>query len=201
MLEDPGFARVTWPNVEKAIDFVLDVEGRRRADIVRTWTERSGEIAIPLRDGGVFRLTARADRIDALRSGRGAVLDYKTGTPPSQKQVLLGLSPQLTLEAAILARGGFGDVEAMTAEEALYLKIGGADGGREIRATGDKPVAEIAERHLADLAALLEQFADETTPYLSRPMPQFASRFGDYDHLARVKEWSNSGLDIEGETA
>jgi ATP-dependent helicase/nuclease subunit B len=32
-------------------------------------------------------------------------------------------------------------------------------------------------------------FDDENTPYLSRPIPMFSSRFGDYDHLARVKEW------------
>jgi ATP-dependent helicase/nuclease subunit B len=44
---------------------------------------------------------------------------------------------------------------------------------------------------------MLDQFADEKTPYLSRPMPQFASRFGDYDHLARVKEWSGAGGEDE----
>ena len=27
-------------------------------------------------------------------------------------------------------------------------------------------------------------------PYLSRPFPKYARRYSDYDHLARVKEWS-----------
>ena len=40
---------------------------------------------------------------------------------------------------------------------------------------------------------LLEQFARPETPYLSRPYPKFAKAFGDYDHLARVKEWSATG--------
>ena len=201
MLADPGFARVNWPNAEMAIDFVLAVEQRRRSDMAQSWTERSGEIEIPLRDGGSFRLSARADRIDQLRSGEAAILDYKTGSPPTQKQVLLGFAPQLTLEAAILARGGFQGVAPLNAQEGLYLKIGGADGGREVRATGDEPLAVVAEAHLAQLKLLLDQFADEATPYLSRPMPQFASRFGDYDHLARVKEWSATGEETEGDAA
>jgi ATP-dependent helicase/nuclease subunit B len=40
---------------------------------------------------------------------------------------------------------------------------------------------------------LLDQFRDETTPYPSRPFVEFASLYGDYDHLARVKEWSRDG--------
>ena len=197
LLEDPSFERVTWPNIEKAIDFLFAVEKRRRLEIVRSWTERQGEIAIPLTSGGVFKLTARADRIDALRSGGAAILDYKSGTPPTQKLVASGLSPQLTLEAAILVRGGFGDVGTTKAEDALYLKIGGVDGGKEVHV---KSVAALAEKHLGELRILLDQFADETTPYLSRPIPQFASRFAEYDHLARVKEWSASGEDAEADS-
>ena len=40
---------------------------------------------------------------------------------------------------------------------------------------------------------LLESFACEDTPYLSVPFPKFAPRFSDYDHLARIKEWSATG--------
>jgi len=43
------------------------------------------------------------------------------------------------------------------------------------------------------LKLLLEQFARGSTPYLSRPHPKFAGRGADYDHLARVKEWSATG--------
>ena len=58
------------------------------------------------RPGGVFRLTGRADRIERRRDGGLAILDYKTGTPPSQKEVDAGLAPQLLLEAAMAAAGG-----------------------------------------------------------------------------------------------
>ena len=87
---------------------------------------------------------------------------------------------------------------ALEPVEALYLKLGGAGGGAEKRAGGkDEISAELAEKHFAELKILLDQFAREETPYLSRPFPKFASRFSDYDHLARVKEWAIAGDDEE----
>ena len=60
------------------------------------------------RPGGRFRLTGRADRIERYDDGTLEILDYKTGSPPTQKAVDDGLAPQLLLEAAIAAEGGFG---------------------------------------------------------------------------------------------
>ena len=67
---------------------------------------------IPLDNERTFILSARADRIERRRDGSFAILDYKTGQPPTGKQVRMGLSPQLTLEAAILREGGFADIPA-----------------------------------------------------------------------------------------
>ena len=138
LLENPAFEGVNWPNIEKAIDFFLDFEHRQRGAIDRVLVERHGEIVFPLSDGAPFKLTARADRIDLLRSGRATLIDYKSGTPPGPNEVKIGLAPQLTLEAAILIRGGFEGLGNVTPERALYLKLGGADGGRERLAQGDK---------------------------------------------------------------
>ncbi|MCH7592755.1 MAG: hypothetical protein IH989_08260 [Planctomycetes bacterium] len=33
-------------------------------------------------------------------------------------------------------------------------------------------------------------YDDPATPYRARPRPAAAPRFSDYEHLARVKEWS-----------
>ena len=70
-----------------------------------------------MRPGGLFRLIGRADRIERRREGGLAILDYKTGTPPSQKEVDAGLAPQLLLEAAMAAAGAFGEGIAGAAEE------------------------------------------------------------------------------------
>ncbi len=194
LLRAPAFEGLSWPNIEKSIDFVLRFETESRDAIERIVVESHGELIFPLRDDKPFRLTARADRIDRLRDGGARLIDYKSGTPPGKKEVTIGLAPQLTLEAAMLMQGGFADLGPMVPSEALYLKLGGADGGEaRMAAEKDVDIAELAARHFANLKVLLDQFVDPATPYLSRPMPKFASRFADYDHLARVKEWSLAG--------
>ena len=51
-----------------------------------------------------------------------------------------------------------------------------------------------ADRALQKLAEVARRFEDQATPYRSRERPMFRGRaYGDYDHLARVKEWSLSG--------
>jgi ATP-dependent helicase/nuclease subunit B len=191
--DDPAFA-LHWPNIEKGLDFFLAFERETRGAVARTWVERQGAIPIPLGNGGSFELRARADRIDVLRSGGARLIDYKSGAPPSAKDVKAGFSPQLTLEAAMLRREGFEELPQLEAEEAIYLKLGGAAGGEEKHAGGkNEDIGKLADQHFAGLQMLLNAFASEDTPYLSRPFPKFVPRFSDYDHLARVKEWSATG--------
>ena len=49
---------------------------------------------------------------------------------------------------------------------------------------------KLAEAALEGLRRRIATFDNENTPYLSRLRPMFLSYEGDYDHLARVKEWS-----------
>jgi ATP-dependent helicase/nuclease subunit B len=123
------------------------------------------------------------------------VVDYKSGRVPSQKEVKAGFSPQLTLEAAMIARGAFEKVRAKKVDQALYVKIGGASGVEERPVKSDKEQSfeELVEEQFAELHKLLSQFRDETTAYVPRPYPQFVNAYGAYDHLARVKEWAAGG--------
>jgi ATP-dependent helicase/nuclease subunit B len=191
LLGDPAFAALSWPNIEKGLDFFLAFERETRSAVSEIWVERQGAIAVPLANGEPFKLSARADRIDLLKSGAARLIDYKSGAPPTAKDVRYGFSPQLTLEAAMLRRGGFEGLAPLETEEALYLKLGGATGGQIKRAGGKgENIRDLAEVHFAGLTKLLEAYAREETPYLSLPFPKLAPRYSDYDHLARVKEWS-----------
>ncbi len=191
--DDPAFA-LHWPNIEKGLDFFLAFERDTRASIAQAWVERQGALAVPLASGSSFTLSARADRIDVLQSGGARLIDYKSGALPTAGQVKAGFSPQLTLEAAMLRRDGFEALPRLEAEEAIYLKLGGAAGGKEKHAGGKgENIGNLAEQHFAGLETLLNAFASKDTPYLSRPFPKFVPRFSDYDHLARVKEWSATG--------
>ena len=194
MLADPAFLALRWPRIVEGLAAFLAFDAERREGARTILVEKTGRLEIPLSDGSRFRLTARADRIELLHGGGAAVIDYKTGAPPGVAEVEVGFAPQLTLEAAMVSRGAFAEIQGEEAVSAIYLKLGGADGGfaRELKFK-DRDFKEVVERHFSGLELLLEQFAKRSTPYLSRPHPKYAGRGADYDHLARVKEWSATG--------
>src|SRR5262249_59347264 len=92
----------------------------------RIFAELWGRHPIPL-GKTEFTLTARADRIERRDDGSYAILDYKTGQPPTDPQVRSGLAPQLTLEAAILREGGFPGIPGGSVSEISYVRLKGGD--------------------------------------------------------------------------
>jgi ATP-dependent helicase/nuclease subunit B len=185
------------PRFLRAALWFVELERKRRADIAESFVEITGERAF-LGPAGEFVLYGRADRIDRLKAGGGVILDYKTGAPPSNLQVLAHLAPQLPLEGAVLMAGGFKEIGALEPAELVYVRIsGGAQAGefKPVKTDAKAIALEAAER----LARRIAQFDDETMAYESRVGPIFARYPGDYDHLARVREWSASGWRGEGE--
>ena len=57
-----------------------------------------------------------------------------------------------------------------------------------------------SEKPLACPGIAVGKFENAATPYLSLVHPMWKNQYGDYDHLARVKEWSLSGGGDEGES-
>ena len=187
----PKAALAIWrPRFLSAAQWFIAFEKARRPGIAKSHLEIRGS-----RKFGDFELTGVADRIDILKSGGAAILDYKTGRPPSAAQIRELLTPQLLLEAAILADGGFAAAGKQVAEELLYLRLsGGADGNHE------HPVenaAELTAKAVEKLTGLIALFEQEATPYHPRLRPFSVKGEGDYDHLARVREWSPSGWSEE----
>jgi ATP-dependent helicase/nuclease subunit B len=178
----------------EAAAWVADLERRRRADGRSIHVELKGEMTIEA-PAGPFTVNARADRIEIDPTGAGHILDYKTGKAPSKKVVETGFSPQLTLTAAILQAGGFTELGHPEPGELTYLEITGRKpaGREEVRAMPGDESALAAANAYEGLVKLISQF-DHGRPYTSRIAPQFVKQYvSDYDHLARVFEWSTSG--------
>ncbi|MBL8770495.1 MAG: double-strand break repair protein AddB [Phenylobacterium sp.] len=192
------------PLAGEAAAWVADLERRRRADGRVLHVERRGQATLDI-DGRPFVLAAKADRIEVSPDGLAHVIDYKTGRAPTKKMVETGFSPQLTLTAAILERGGFADIGRATAGELTYLEISGRrpqPGREEVRAAphgdGDKVLVtrQAVDDAVEGLERLIRRYDDPSVGYTSRTAPQFVKSYvSDYDHLARVFEWSTSGED------
>ena len=187
----PKAAQALWrPRFLRAADWFVREERVRRDGIERSLTEvKSAEWPVTAN----FTLHGIADRIDLLTKGGAAILDYKTGKPPVPKQVKAFLAPQLLLEAAMLEAGAFEPAGKVTAKELLYVWFSGGRTAGEIQPVDLALVDGTVQR----LKEFIAKFSDPSTPYRPRVAPLRTDITGDYDHLARVREWSLSGWEEE----
>ena len=166
-----------WPRFQRIARWLAQFEAERRPRIAKLHAEIRGTLEIPL-GGRTFTLRTRADRIEQLADGRFAILDYKTGSVPTASQVKSGLSPQLTLEGAILRGGRFGDIPAGgSIAEIAYVSIRGGEPPGEIKpiAWKDSTPDQEADVALRKLKGVIAKFDDAETPYLSEERPMFCA--------------------------
>jgi ATP-dependent helicase/nuclease subunit B len=191
---------VWWPRFRRTARQFIDWERKREAEIAAIHAEiraRPTEV-----EATGVTLRGFADRIDVRADGLADIIDYKTGASPSKRQAHTLLSPQLALEGALLKRGAFEEIAVEDTHDLLYvrLKANGFVDPESILKHGSstQTAEELAERAWTRLDQLLTHFNDPATPYRSRILPFRESDMdGDYDHLARVLEWSAGAEDEE----
>jgi len=172
--------------------WLIAFEAARDGEVAERHAEIDGNLVVV---PDVFTLSGRADRIDEMKDGTLAIYDFKTGTPQSDRSVFAQLTPQMSLEAAMARAGAFAPIPAgRSVSELAWLAVGKA--GRDepyisavIRNQTPDGVADAAR---AMLAALATEFASPDHGYASRTRPRMDNDryIGDYDHLARVREWA-----------
>ena len=146
-----------------------------------------------------FKLTARADRIDLYPNQAAAVIDYKTGSPPTFKEVSSGNSPQLSLEALILSKGGFENIPSAKVGDLQYWHLGRHPKkysfmkGKNAPTDFNKFIKETEN----GVTELIKVFEKSDTCYEVCPVNSANPKFNDYEHLARQQEWAHA--DDEGE--
>ncbi|MCB9964838.1 MAG: PD-(D/E)XK nuclease family protein [Rhodospirillales bacterium] len=188
----PASITLFLPRLRRLLEWFVaqEREWRKLAMVMPEGLECSGKI---LRSG--LELSAKADRIDRLRSsGAAVIIDYKTGSFPSAGDISAGLSPQLPLEALILEQGGFPSLPVDQVESLYFWKPGsGAQAGevKELKGRTLPSIEELILQAQEGLDALISDFKDEKTPYICLPDPEAAppAHWQDYAHLARVQEW------------
>lgn len=172
-------ARALWiAKMDRAADHFLTEDSRHGG--VSLAVESKGRQGL---DGLPFTLTGTPDRIDRLPNGKLHLIDYKTGTPPTQA-MQKSFSKQLLLAAAMAERGGFADLGPDEVVLITYIGLGAAQKIEDTVITSD-----LLGEEWAKLTALIGRYMDRDTFYAAR-RALFEQRYErSYDHLARFGEW------------
>ena len=189
LLEDEAIhpmLRALWaPRLLEAIDWIAEMERENQGEGRRPLkAEVSGDTVF----AGVTVL-GRVDRIDRLPDGSLAIIDYKTGQPPSQKTVDEGFALQLGLLGLIGRAGGFdgvaGDPEAFE-----YWSLARYRGkfGRLMRPDKDMQPGEFLDHANANFGEAVRRWLTGSEPFTAKLNPAYAP-YGDYDQLMRLEEW------------
>ena len=188
-----------WPRFLDIAHKFVEWEIGRTDSIAKTHVELSAAAEV---GASGFVIRGKADRIDLLAEGGHSIIDYKTGLNPSIKQANSLLAPQLPLEGAMALRGAFQEIKADQIKQLVYVRLR-PSGGFKIDLLGkqkDGPdTQELSANAWAALEGLVSAYENPDKGYLSRARPfRQGDVSGDYDHLARVMEWSLDDDDSEG---
>lgn len=194
--EEMAFERT---NLMALAQWFVDWESERRENGYRAvGIEQKGVLAIPTPEGE-FTLSGIPDRIDKSPDGL-SIIDYKTGAPPSAKEVNIGIASQLPLLGYMAQSGAFGDVMKQDVSDIGYVRLSGRNamaraaqgepGGRNKLYT---QTSDLIIQAAEGLRKQITAYDDVNTPYLSNPLAKFNNKYADYDHLARRAEWASTG--------
>jgi len=178
--------RALWaPRLLEAIDWIAAMERENRAEgRVPLRAEADGETVLA-------RVTVhgRVDRIDRLGDGGFAIIDYKTGSPPTQKAVTEGFALQLGLLGLIGRAGGFDGVSGEPrAFEYWSLARHRGKFGRLMCPDKDMQPGEFLDHAYRNFAKAAADWLTGTEPFTAKLNPAYAP-YGDYDQLMRLEEW------------
>jgi ATP-dependent helicase/nuclease subunit B len=194
MRAHPLVRSLWWPRLAKGLEWIdAEIAVLERDGRCVLVSEARGEM-----DYLGVRVHGRADRIDQLADGSLAVVDYKTGGPPTPAMVERGFALQLGTLGLIAADGGFPGV-AGDPERFEYWSLGknkDSDTGfgywtepiKEGRRKTGLPREEFLSQTEHFLGDAIRRWIKGDEPFTARLNPDIGG-YNDFDQLMRLDEW------------
>ena len=181
--------RALWlPRLEQAALWTIEQVAKNRSEgRAPLITELKGAINL-----GEIELHGRVDRIDRIGGNGLAIIDYKTGAAPSNKQVSAGFASQLGLLGLIADRGGFDQIRgtseafeywSLARKKQTFGVMSSPSGSSKSQVPADEFVSLIEAQFLDAVAKWLTGNA----PFTAKLHPEYT--YDTYDHLMRLDEW------------
>ncbi len=190
---DPLIRGLWQPRLQKALEWI--------EDCVTSDTDRH---VVAVEKKGWMRVEdvyvhGIADRIDRLPDGSLAIVDYKTGKPPSAAQVQQGFALQLGILGLIAQDGGFEGLSGPPGAYEYWSLAKARDdnphgfGYVEVPLkVGNKRVGVEPEDFLpltrGKLGDAIGKYIKGSAPFIARENPDYPA-YDTYDQLMRLEEW------------
>ena len=161
--------------------------------------EVSGKVLYDIA-GEAFTLSAQADRIEIGAGGGLTIVDFKTGSAPSEKMIRSGFDQQMPLQAVIAQKGGFDGTRAAPVAALEYVEFRGKPDAWVIGPgkDGELTPEKMAQRAEDGMKRLIAGYREKGAVFASAPRVQFVKYDYGYNLLARRLEWANDTSDGEG---
>lgn len=198
---DPLLRTLWQPRIAAGLRWVAD-------ETRRLMTEQGRVVAVAEQPGTVHikgvAVRGRVDRIDRTADGELVIIDYKTGIPPSTKQVNAGFALQLGLIGYMAEQLAIKGVSG-TASHFEYwslAKIKAKDFGfisvpTSTRESDKKPKSDDFVAFAVEQAeSAISKWILGSAPFTAKLHPEYAL-YGDYDQLMRLQEWNGRQAIIE----
>jgi ATP-dependent helicase/nuclease subunit B len=182
--------RALWqPRLMEAVDWIA---AQIAADPSRAVIAVEKRGVIPF--AGV-ELSGTFDRIDRMGDGSLAIVDYKTGKPPSLAAVREGFSLQLGLLGLIAERGGYDGIEGR-AKQFEYWSLSKNSRGQfgyvespcDPKRRDYLPADDFIDRAVAQFEGAARMWLTGDEPFTAKLHPDYAP-YAEYDQLMRRDEW------------
>ena len=204
--QNSSFWYFFWEKLDRMLpSFIeLDREWRQTAKILQLETKAKVEF---INHNIKISLRAKADRIDQWHQDGIAIIDYKSGKPPSDREILDGRKPQLPLEMLMAAEGAFGKHYATNIINASFWCVPDKSKDQfEIKSIENIKKIDpemLITRTREEFLKLVSMVINPSTPFnVTMPKKQQYKIDDSIHHLARSAEWgllSDEGQDQEGD--
>ncbi len=199
---DPLLRALWQPRISAGLRWVAKETARLMEEECRVVAvaEQPGSISI----NGIT-ITGRVDRIDRTSDGDLVIIDYKTGMPPSTKQINAGFALQLGLIGYMAEELAFKGVSGAASHFEYWSLAKNKDKDFGFVAVPTSSNAKDGKPQHADFVAFAVKQAEAAVdkwilgnaPFTAKLHPEF-SLYGDYDQLMRLQEW-NGRQSISGQ--
>ena len=195
--EDWAARKAVW---QRTVDWYLTWRAGRDTGGAKPKLEVSGQLEFDIA-GYPFTLSANADRIERTAIGELVIVDFKTGSPPTDKEIAAELSQQMPLQALLARAGAYAGIPAAPVAALEYVAFKAKPDNRlvglsnALTATPD----ELADKAEEGLRRLIANYRQPDTSFLSAPRVKFVKYDNGFNRLARRAEWAGDTEDGDGD--